>query len=433
MAQKISQGNIFGRIGTGIGQGMAEQIPKEIERNRLASGLKNLSQKKDLSPFEQFSELVGIPGAADRPQVIQTAGDLLRQQAIINSSGRGQNQPMPPPQPASMQQPGQQQSATTVESTDAALKPYIPPSGQEQEMMARQLMAAEPQVYRDIESARGAVAQRVGADLQRSNALLGRREAEQAVQNESERKLQEEIKTLGAHVPGTVLSRLQRDAVKAVKDKKMSADEAKVKFGAEADSISRDFENMKSWGDIGLLSKSSTDVLSSISSLQKKAKKGGFQKDAAEQMIADVGVTPYFAYASFYPVSDKPKLNDTIKQLQDITPLIDKYTSFGQLQGMVPGVASSAYQSYKKSKSGPATSEIVPQLAELMGHDGSPLSIAYELEKRGYDPEIWKEYLVENQDNLNLTMHQLDELQKPKPAYYGSMNDWWLKSFSGVK
>jgi hypothetical protein len=87
VAQTIKQGNIFGRIGSGIGQGIAEQAPKEVERYRLASGLKDLSESQGLSPFQQFSRLASLPGAT--PQMIQSGSELLRQQAQGNAYKRG--------------------------------------------------------------------------------------------------------------------------------------------------------------------------------------------------------------------------------------------------------------------------------------------------------------------------------------------------------
>jgi hypothetical protein len=68
-----------------------------------------------------------------------------------------------------------------------------------------------------------------------------------------------------------------------------------------------------------------------------------------------------------------------------------------------------------------------------MGYEGSPLSIGYEIQRKGYDFETWKQYLLDNFDNLNLTENQKQELQKPKPGFFGRMNDWLLKSFSGIK
>lgn len=82
MAQLIKQANIFGRIGSGIGQGLAEQIPKEVERHRLASGLKELGEKKGLTPFQRFAELSAIPGIT--PQQIESGSKLLRDEASRN-------------------------------------------------------------------------------------------------------------------------------------------------------------------------------------------------------------------------------------------------------------------------------------------------------------------------------------------------------------
>lgn len=86
MSQTIKNANIFGRIGSGIGQGLAEQIPKEIERGRLASGLKELEKESgNLTPLQNLSRLAAIPGALDRPQLIQSYSELAKQQGIRNS------------------------------------------------------------------------------------------------------------------------------------------------------------------------------------------------------------------------------------------------------------------------------------------------------------------------------------------------------------
>lgn len=94
MVQKIKQGNIFGRIGTGFGKGLAEQIPKEIERNRLQSGLEDVAnQSEGLTPFQRFAKLSGVPGIT--PQAIQSGSELLRQEGIRSSfrNPTGQGQP----------------------------------------------------------------------------------------------------------------------------------------------------------------------------------------------------------------------------------------------------------------------------------------------------------------------------------------------------
>ena len=89
MAQYIKNANIWGRIGSGVGKGLAEQVPKEIERSRLASGLKAISEKKGLTPFQQFAEFASTPGIT--PQIIQSGSDLLKNQSIRDAY-RGENQ-----------------------------------------------------------------------------------------------------------------------------------------------------------------------------------------------------------------------------------------------------------------------------------------------------------------------------------------------------
>lgn len=86
MAQIIEQGDIFGKIGKGIGEGLGDQIPKEIERYRLSEGLKRFEQESQgLSPLQQYTKLAAIPGIT--PQMLQTLPEILRfsaerQQAI---------------------------------------------------------------------------------------------------------------------------------------------------------------------------------------------------------------------------------------------------------------------------------------------------------------------------------------------------------------
>lgn len=423
MSYQVRQGNIFGRIGSGLGQGLSEQLPKEIERGRLAEGLKNLGKQKGMSPFQQFAGLVSQPGVT--PQIVQSGTDLLRQQAIIDSikNGNRPNVPFNSNKPIGNATQGNS-SATTTSSTEAALNPYIPPSGPEQENMARQLMASEPQIYPNIESARQAVSAQIAGNTQQSNAKLAKRELEESVQGRAEEKLKDEIKTLGANIPGTLLTRLQQKAVDDVTNKRLSPDKAKVKYGAEADALSKSFNNIRSWGGLGLIANNPKDLISSIKSLQKDAKAGNYQKEAADSMIAENDLSPQFAYATMYPVSDIKSLNDQLKNLPDIRPKIEKVPG-------TPGLTGVGFSRPNNANAKKLTAEISPRIAEAMGLEGSPLSVSYELEKKGYDPQVWKNYLLES--GINLSDYQRDELKKPQPGFFGWLNDWWLKSFSGVK
>ncbi len=81
---KVSQGSTLGRIGSGVGKGLAEQLPKEIERGRLAQGLEQFNKESaNLSPLEQASKLFSIPGLT--PQMVQVLPELLKQQNLRQS------------------------------------------------------------------------------------------------------------------------------------------------------------------------------------------------------------------------------------------------------------------------------------------------------------------------------------------------------------
>ncbi len=89
---KVSQGSTLGRIGSGVGKGLAEQLPKEIERGRLAQGLEQFNKESaNLSPLEQASKLFSIPGLT--PQMVQVLPELLKQQNLRQSfANRGKGQ-----------------------------------------------------------------------------------------------------------------------------------------------------------------------------------------------------------------------------------------------------------------------------------------------------------------------------------------------------
>ena len=68
----------------------------------------------------------------------------------------------------------------------------------------------------------------------------------------------------------------------------------------------------------------------------------------------------------------------------------------------------------------------------LKSGNGSPLAVAYELKKKGYDPETWMEYLRKNRKELDLTEAQGRQLDKPN-SLSGTWNDWWLGAWSGLE
>lgn len=431
MAQYIKQGNIFGRIGSGIGKGLAEQVPKEIERSRLSEGLQDISQRTGQTPFQQFASLLSLPGIT--PQAIQSGSELLRQQGMLQNlqqeQQKQQQQQRSNQLPVSdqvLQQASQvdQRSLTTPRGVQATLNPFIPPSGEEQEAMARKLFVEQPQVYHTLDEARHAVNNKIAANQRRSDALINSRKLENDVQTEAENRLKNEINKLGANIPGRDISQLEKRAVEDIRTGALTEEEAAKKYGAEADKISRDYANVRSWGGIDLITNHAKDLRSAIKSVQKSFAARGRQRDLADTMIAENGLSTPFAYSLAMPVSDIKSLHDQIKALPVIKPELSSVG--GGLSGLgITGVVEKERQQ--------KTNNIVPRLARLMGKEGSPLAVAHELQEKGYDPQVWKDYLIENQKDLDLTTGQIEELGKTDKNFMGWLNDLWLKTFSGEK
>jgi len=80
MSYSVRPGNVFGRIGEGLGKGLSESIPKEAERIRLKQGLEELEKEKGLTQFQKLSRLGTLPGVT--PSLTQSLGNLLQTEAI---------------------------------------------------------------------------------------------------------------------------------------------------------------------------------------------------------------------------------------------------------------------------------------------------------------------------------------------------------------
>lgn len=84
------EGTLASRIGAGIGRGLADQVPKEIDRSRLASGLKNIMNNPNASPIEVLSNLHTIPGIT--PQMVEQYYPLINAELVKKRRQDGQQQ-----------------------------------------------------------------------------------------------------------------------------------------------------------------------------------------------------------------------------------------------------------------------------------------------------------------------------------------------------
>ncbi len=156
------EGSVWGRLGKGVGQGIADQLPKEIERGRLSSAIEGLENNKGQSELQQAASL--IRGGAS-PEMLNYLQPFLRNSAIRNSVGNPQaqgqgfdpnGQPMPSqgrggnPQSKGRSIPGQNQEAPEIVNPDFeanARDPIIKASIPQIKERAFQLMNQQPALY----------------------------------------------------------------------------------------------------------------------------------------------------------------------------------------------------------------------------------------------------------------------------------------------
>ena len=426
MSYSVKQGDIFGRIGTGVGQGLAEQVPKEIERNRLSTGLQQFTDDSaNLSPIQQLARLSAIPGIT--PQMIQSFGELAKQQAQAGALGKGvpgQGSPPPPKFPSNapknVPQPEEKgpRSITTTPPIKATIENYVPKTYDQILDRAGELFNANTALYKnDPQAAVQAATQEDQQNQAINTAQQNQRKTQQDVQSKVQQELQTQAKNAGVEIPDNVYSDIENRALEDVNSGKLTELESAKKYKKELDNISRDYESIKTLGTAKLLTKSASGNKESLRSLRKKFKARGDLENFADTIIAENKLSPSKAYYLAYPVSDIKGLNNEITSIPDITP---KFNTSKGLMEQIP-----------EEDVDIKTAKIAMKLGPLMGTEGSPLAIAEELKSRGYNPMVWLNYVDRNRKKLNLSERQGRELDKPR-NFTPTVNDLWMFYFSGL-
>jgi len=399
MAQVIHREGGLAGFGQALGQGISEQLPKEVERHRLSSGLRNLSQKKGLNPFQQFSELASTPGIT--PQMLESGSALLRQQAYldaIKNQYEGPGNPKPEnkgyiPTQEELTQPvkGEISTLATPEDTAQSYKGYIPPTEQQERADAYENFQKNPARYGyDFDNAlkeRKAITSR-NQEIQKSH----QEQEKIAVKKEEQVKtgLKNEIDKLKLNkIPPKAYQKFEEKILNAMLSKKeggegLTQENAIKKYSKELDQANRNYI------DLGSLSSwSPLDFNRQTDALQKEFESRGEQQMMMDQLIADYGISPQFAAHKAFPLKGEMP---ALKKLNVMDNLNDAYYA---------------------------------QLKKEMGKNNSPLSIADELRQKSRDPSGWLRYLNNHRDNLEVW--QADHLTKNINLF--DLTDMWLRAW----
>ena len=428
MVQIISdptRGSIFGRIGKGVGQGFAEQAPKEMERGRLARGLQQLeSEIGNLSPLQQLTRLAAIPGALDRPQLVQSFGELAKQQAQAGALSKGINKQEQPtefprtPRPQKQETP-KTPSITTTEPIKATIENYIPKSYEQILDRAGQLYNENPALYKnDPQLALQAATQEDAQNQSINAAQQTKRKTQQDVQTRVQNELRTQAENAGVTVPDNVYSDIENRALDAVNSGEMTELQAGKHFKKELDAISRDYKAIETVGTAKLISRSPSGNKDALRSIRNKFKERNDLENFTDAIIANNGLSPSKAAYLAYDIKDNKEMNNAIANLKPLTaePKFEK----GYFTNEIPS-----------EKIENETLKISKKLAPLLKKDVSPLAVAEELKSRGYDPQVWMRYLDQNRKNLEFSEWQGKQLDKPR-NFSNTLNDIWMFTWSGL-
>lgn len=402
MVQYISKGNIFGRIGTGVGKGLAEQLPKAAERGRLSAALKDIGEKKDQTPFQQFTGLASQ--ASEYPQIVQTGGEILRQQGMLQGAKGGQptNQPEQP-KPSQFDAarnnrniPGNEPRPGFVgaENTRAALQPAIPKSLAELQDRAVELNDKQPGLYPDWQTAMAGAETEDRQRIAQNAAQQGARQTQKGVETDVRKELRGLEAASNAKVPDNIYQKVEDEALDAIangKNELAATKDARDKL----EKISRDYASIDALGDINtVLGNKPKEFRASIRSLAEKFAKNNDSENFADRLISRTGLSNEYGY--YLAKEPRPEMDKKIKSLVDHKP------------------------------------EAIPKiLGPLLEKNDSPLAIMHLLSENGIDTLPFRNHMIENKDKYNLSQSQVRELEKTDKFGQGHLNDAWFKTFGG--
>lgn len=418
---KVSQGSTAGRVGAGLGKGLAEALPKEVQQYRLQQGLKQFAeQAPGMNPLQAFAQAAGIPGVT--PQMIQALPEIVKQQQYAREFSNKANEAPPafPSQP-NLTETIENQGLTTRRPVEETLNPPIPRSYPEILSAASQNYNANPQFYKNDPQNAIAEQEKIEAfNQERNKAFQNKRLLEQGVQSNVKSSLANRAKTYNVQIPGNVYQDIENEALRSVLPKDQGGEgyteeQSANVYGKILDEVSREYQSLKDLGNWSILTQSPKEINRTLTSLQKDFKSRNDQRNMADLLIGQNGFSPGKAYNLAFPISDYKELNAEMSKL----PKLSEPLSFKKGYAEIPKSLKDPVQ---------ATNSIVQKLAENLGN-GSPLSVAYELDRLGYDAGIWLRYLDNNKEKYDLTKRQSDELKRTR-GVIRNLNDQWIETFS---
>ena len=348
MSYEVRQPSVSAAVGAGLGSGLSEQIPREVERYRLSSGLSRFAdESKDLDPMQAMARLSAIPGIT--PQMIQTAGELLKRRAyggaLRQRAGQyGEESPLGgqrnipredlPKERESFGQEGIERergsflnknigaedisTLVSPESVEAGLRPEIPLTEEEIRARAQQLPYYEMDPQGSMQIIRDEDASRVA----RNENLIKAGQIQEAQQQKISSGLRSTADRFGGvgpdGIPENVYLNVENEAIDAVARGQMTPDQAAKKFSKNIEEIGRDYNDVKGLGNWLMAWGNPAQTLDSIKNLRKNFEKRGDLRNLRDSLVAQNGLSWPMASSQTYPVKKNKPLYGFLKNIPKI-------------------------------------------------------------------------------------------------------------------
>lgn len=448
MAQYIKNANIWGRIGSGVGQGLAEQLPKEMEHQRLRSGLKELASKSgQLSPEEYMAEAGGIYGIS--PQMIQSMGELAKMQrkgaAFQQAAGKAtdrqtqaknineqfesqiaSNEPMPKRQPANLQKASFAYTPKALSNREAQanenvgreefgqpqvaprnplneeLRPFVPWTPQQRNMKIAEYVSSGFTPDQAVELARDDESrERAGTESIRNwqSELEGRQDQlQKKLKSDVEQKLQKSGEGVYKDISGDMLKNLARGAERDLRlDPNASPSDVAQKWSNKALELARtnnDFQTLaRTTGIESYLKGNETyDKLKTYSKIYKDADNS---YEYYKNLQSEFDFSPQAAAEIAYGIS--PKIEKTLNDYKKIAP---KSGNLGSSYG------------FNFERSAAPEMKVASDVIKNIQHNDSILAIAYKLKKQNsfFNEKAFFDQLRFEMEDSNLNDRQKQEI-----------------------
>jgi len=425
MVQIIEQsGNIAGRIGKGFAQGLSDQLPKEIERGRLSSGLEKIANQSNLTPLQQSSHLLKSGFSPEQlSQYLPLLQKAQQTQAYLQNADRGSNEQRQPQinienveAPTVTRQAGQLSSQDqsklrrgfSQEEGEIPLNQQVRGSNYLQRMDDKQKEQETAKLIRqgrflDPEQARAYVDRQDNERLQGDKEFKGRQDlVENEFNNILQKKLQKSPEGTFIDLSGELQEKLLN---KAKSEVALGANPNQVasKYSQEAFRLAQAHQNLRKTGSANWFQLSPSNALKQLQEQRKAYEKVGGLEEFANEVQSTQDLSKHYARNLAYPLTKE--VNNLIANTK------------GRPGGR--GIGSRE----KELK-------LAEEIGKNINPDDSIFSIGLQLHRKGLDDETVLDYIRDNySDNLN--QRQLTEFQEYKPVN-PNIADIFLYTFFGM-